>query len=239
MQDGRNWRIYWQYKEDTDFVARWLADTAKRCGYPDSLRIPTSPAKSSVTPPEYQKPTKLEGKAREQAKEESESELPQPATPTYKIGHEDFINLARFVSEYTKCRVPVPADFFTAIDRAIRLRKEHNSMYTSFDDISARHGHFIGILECVREILTPLDNTGTPDEATGRSNTAQDNNLANRFSGLEVQEPTESSPPGHRLTSLPTSPPIITTRQHITRIHSSPLSALCCCSKTMPKSVES
>ncbi|KAL5000234.1 hypothetical protein BDV10DRAFT_183557 [Aspergillus recurvatus] len=193
MQDSRNWSIYRQYKEDTDVVATWLADTAKRCGYPDNLRIPPSTAKSSVTPQQYQKnPQSWEEKHRnKQKRNRSQSSHSQQHQP--KIGREDFINLARFIGEYIKCPARVPADFFTAIDRAIRLRKERISMCASFDDTSARHSHFLGILECVREILTPSDDTDPPYEATDRSSTAEDNAFADRLSGIEVQEPLEAS----------------------------------------------
>jgi hypothetical protein len=206
---------YQQYKSDSDTVATWLANTAKQNGYPKDLLDSHKP--QPAAPP---KPGRLKGRARKlahaasearQAREQnsepaSTQEISQP--PRYLIAVKDFINLSEWIAGSTKPRIKVPATFIAVLDRAIVTRKEHHRLWQSKDDSSESdsrfqnsaedtHLYFIGVLEKVREILTPLKcpqdpekiNTAPSQEVSDASNHLS--HFTNQFDALEVEEPSE------------------------------------------------
>ncbi|KAL2853954.1 hypothetical protein BJX68DRAFT_254001 [Aspergillus pseudodeflectus] len=171
---------YLQYKTDTDAVARWLVATAKTCGFPvDTLggAPPVSSSGGGVEPSERHK-----GKARKLAREGATipgaTLLNKSNTPMHVIALKDFISLA------TKPVVKVPATFVSVLDQAISVRRDHGvhaeaqlAPGPESQEFPERHNYFIGVLEHVRQALRPRMSIS---------------NLANRFAGLDVEEPSEA-----------------------------------------------
>lgn len=198
---------YQQYKEDTNAIAAWLASTARRCGYPADLLQP-SPANHRPAP----RSQKLKGKARKQAKEAAESrhqageQAPGTATPptrpSYIIAIKDFISLAEFIAGSTELRVKVPPTVAAVLNRSIDVRKKHAQTLASQqdealrdEDSDNRHLYFVGILERVREILTPYMSPGATDDSLAQEQakaTEEVGHLTNSFARLDVQEPSEA-----------------------------------------------
>jgi hypothetical protein len=53
---------------------------------------------------------------------------PAPARPvTYTIAIKDFVSLAEYIVAFQKPPVKVPSSFVSVLDRAIALRRKHNS----------------------------------------------------------------------------------------------------------------
>ena len=207
------------YKQDTDNIANWLANKAKQCGYPSDLLDHTDiPSSSSSQPP---KPSKrLKGKARKQATDAAkshgtQSETPQvasnpPVRPSYIIKIKDFTTLAEYIAGFTKPVVEVPKSLANVLNRAIALRRQHNtwsrkkeSSDEPTDQVNAdeSHSYFLGILERTREILKPrmpsdmiddflskpLSGISINEGPEGQSNSQ----IGNIFDSLDVQEPSQ------------------------------------------------
>ncbi|KAI9374303.1 hypothetical protein BJX61DRAFT_319974 [Aspergillus egyptiacus] len=186
---NRGSSTYWQYKADTDFVASWLAKTAKRCGYPNDLLIAPTP-RDAGSQTEHAKSKRLKGKARKMANQSSASaSSTHPPKPTYKIALGDFVRLAQFIGQYTKRRVRVPENFVVALDRAIKLRKSYSSMYAESGDANGTHNFFIEVLERVRGILSPLILNETSRDKNHGDGSPE--SVSNMYSNLTVQEPSE------------------------------------------------
>ncbi|KAI3326842.1 hypothetical protein HD806DRAFT_488357 [Xylariaceae sp. AK1471] len=178
---------YQLYKQDTDSVAAWLASTAKSLGFSADLSSATASATSSSKPGGS---GRLKGKARSQAKKQAVN-LKQPlpsAVPKYVISIKDFVPLAEYVAAKA---TPVPDTVRTTIDRVIAARsgfgarlEKHGKVLSEISD--AKHQYFIGVLEKVREALTPfMPIHGVNQDAF------TDDNLSNRFAGLAVYEPSQ------------------------------------------------
>ncbi|KAF5701091.1 hypothetical protein FMUND_14054 [Fusarium mundagurra] len=162
---------YQQYKADTDSVAAWLASTAKACGYPADLLTSTSA-----------QPSQPKGGAPSAAPVE-------PTRPKYIIAIKDFIPLAEYIFASTKPLISVPKSLAETIDRVIYMRsrfgaqlEEHGAEVNDKSD--EKHNYFIGVLESVRSVLRPRMPTDTPSYDSIEE-------LTNRFSGLNVYEPSQ------------------------------------------------
>ncbi|KAK3311172.1 uncharacterized protein B0T15DRAFT_489798 [Chaetomium strumarium] len=170
--------IYQQYKKDTNSVASRLASTAKACGYPASLL-------SSGSWDVQAKGNKA-GKGRKGRKQQA------AGGGKYIVALADFRPLANFIARSSKLRpVSVPDSFVTTIDRLIALRASFRTHLAKHGaepaaDADARHSHFVGVLEAVRDALRPRMSTPPP-----RFDGADDGR-ANRFSILPVYEPSEA-----------------------------------------------
>ncbi|KAI0903890.1 hypothetical protein F4823DRAFT_629042 [Ustulina deusta] len=179
---------YQRYKQDTDSVAAWLASTAKSLGFSADSPSATASALSSRKPAgggchkgKARAHTKKHGAARKQS--------PLSVVPKHVINIKDFVLLAEFVAEKA---TSVPDTVRTTIDRVIavrsgfgaRLEKQGKPLCEVSD---AKHQYFIGVLEKVREVLTPL--MPVPDNTT--QDTSADENLKNRFAALAVYEPSQ------------------------------------------------
>ncbi|KAH0525701.1 hypothetical protein TsFJ059_009123 [Trichoderma semiorbis] len=185
--------IYQKYKADTDFLAEWLAVTAKTNGY--EVAATNSIATGG----------RLKGKARKLAKAGAakssqtatagvSSGSPGNGTAAPKFTHlikiKDFEALATFVSKVNDLKIP--KDFVFALDRVIVARKGFADRLTSsgleVNSLSeGRHSFFVEVLEKVRHILKPLIGTTKPDsEETTRADIKPDGVAKNIFSVLEV-----------------------------------------------------
>lgn len=184
--------VYQQYKEDTNAVASWLASTAKSRGYPADL---LSGASSQATVPEHSK--RLKGKARKQAKaaaQEAQASSSTPSNPDYIIAIKDFIPLAEFVAASKKPVISVPLSFAKTLNRVISTRSGFGSRLAELSDspdVSAdsTHSYFVGVLEKVREVLTPRFPLATRDTASVRTQSNPVTDIGGRFAGLSVEEP--------------------------------------------------
>ncbi|KAG6035632.1 hypothetical protein E4U41_005999 [Claviceps citrina] len=176
---------YQQYKEDTNSIAAWLASTAKAAGF--SVNV-LSPESSGASIPASSR--RLKGKARVKAKKQA-ARLPAkpsaaPTQSTYIIGIKDFITLAEYIASKA---VAVPRELGKTIQRVINARSGFGSRLENHGQVvpelsAARHTHFVGVLEKVRQVLSPLMPTETSDETT-----SQTSELSNRFANLVVFEP--------------------------------------------------
>ncbi|KAG6081582.1 hypothetical protein E4U30_006691 [Claviceps sp. LM220 group G6] len=179
---------YRQYKEDTNAIAAWLASTAKAFGFPADLLSPppSAPQASSTAAPKG----RLKGKARKQAKEQASAStagLPaESKLPTHIIRIKDFVPLAEHIASKA---VAVPRELCKTIQRVIHARSGFGSKLEDHGEtvpnLSAEtHMHFVGVLEEVRQVLTPLMPTENSEESPSELR-----ELRNRFAGLAVYEP--------------------------------------------------
>ncbi|CAD0096497.1 unnamed protein product [Aureobasidium mustum] len=203
---------YTIYKEDTDSVATWLASTARRCGYSFDLL-------TTVAKPASQTAPRLKGKARKLAKvaasTKNESlESKQSGTTTYTIAVKDFIPLAEYIAAFQQPPVKVPSSFVRVLDRAITLRRKHNSWFKDADQSSMDDGHnfFLGVLERVRETLKSRLPTDTVDDPMTRFSTSSitkssdQSHTVNAFAALALEEPSDkflNTPPPKKATEHP------------------------------------
>lgn len=128
---------YWQYKQDTDSVAGWLASTAKSLGYSAAdLQSLVAAASASKA---VESGGRLKGKARAQAKKRAAASAATqkqplvPAAPKYIISVDDFIPLAMYIASKT---IPVPRVLKNTIDRVIAAR-------SGFGSKLEKHGHVL------------------------------------------------------------------------------------------------
>ncbi|KAF2105763.1 hypothetical protein BDV96DRAFT_655337 [Lophiotrema nucula] len=164
---------YRKYKKDTEYIAGWLAHTAKQCGY-----------EVETAQPEQQPSGRKKGKARKAAK-------PTPSTkdappPNFIIRVADFRAMAEAIASF-KPRVDVPGALEYVFNRAIEARRKVWTWWEashSGSDSNKRHSHFIGILEAALDILKPL----IPRESRINTDDLEHLNLRNRFDGLAVEE---------------------------------------------------
>lgn len=195
---------YLEYKADTNSVAQWLASTAIKYGYPKDLLLGTNQQQ------QVQQPSRrLKGKARKLAREAT-AEKPQnsaaPANeqqniPRHIIAIKEFTTLAEYIAGRTNPPVRVPGTFISAIDRAISVRRSHGLEAAALQpdtpetrDSNESHGFFIGVLQRVRDVLRPrmlTEQTGV-QVSTEDQLTEDAQRLANKFEGLEVEEPSET-----------------------------------------------
>ena len=183
---------YLQYKSDTDTVASWLANTARKCGYPADLLIKGKQKQHASG--------RLKGKARNLAQNapNKPASLAPPAQ-TYIIAVKDFIGLAEYIVGYKRTRVEVPSGCASSLHRAIAVRRSYGADISEAMEKTAksqasddRHSYFIGVLEHVRDILRPLMPESlknmAPETETKR---ADADKISNLFDKLKLFEPSE------------------------------------------------
>lgn len=198
------------YKEDTDSVASWLASTARRCGYSLNLLDNAAGQVSGQKMPKKKKKKKKNGKALnpvDTLTTEDNRSNPSPAGPvTYTIAIKDFISLAEHIVAFQKPPVKVPTAFVKALDRAIALRKKHNSWFNGAGQSSKddEHAFFLDILERVRQTLksrmpsNTIDDRITKPSSTSTPESSDRSHIGNIFEGLTLEEPSDeflSAPP--------------------------------------------
>lgn len=180
------------YKEDTDFVASWLASNAKNCGYPLNL---LSNVAGRLSRQETRKKTK---KKKNVAQDNGPS--PAHAKPiTYTIAIKDFVPLAEHIVAFQKPPVRVPSTFVKVLDRAIALRKKHNSWFSDTSGSSKNNGHtfFLSTLERVRKILKSRMPSDTVDDpltkilASTTTKSLDRSHVGNVFAGLSFEDPSD------------------------------------------------
>ena len=192
---------YFQYKADTDYVAAWLATTAKECGYSADPVITDSPKHQEGE--KRQGSSRMKGKARKLARaaasvaSDNKDSPCESSEPAHTIAVKDFVELAKFIADYKQKPVEVPPSFVASLRRAISIRKSYGANISdnlpqtqeSFES-NRRHLHFICVLECVLSILSPF----ISDSAKSQVSDMQPPNmerLSNKFDTLELYEPSE------------------------------------------------
>ena len=206
---------YQTYKEDTDFIAKWLAVKAKQCGYPtDLLSSHNPPTSAPQAPRSSQRPKGAKRKKAKKAAQGSSASSKDPSSPSdapkYTIKVKDFTALAECIAQSTKPAVKVPLALAKALNRAIKLRQQHNKrsrgqtgsgVSTDVEDSNKSHSYFLGVLESTREILKGLmpsemhgdllshpSSTASSQEESGTSSKAQ---ISNVFEHLHIHEPSQ------------------------------------------------
>ncbi|KAI1204236.1 uncharacterized protein F4807DRAFT_472383 [Annulohypoxylon truncatum] len=169
-----------QYKADTNYIATWLATTAKAHGSKLENLGPPKP------------PGRPKGKARKQAKQASDKSTDR----TYVIAIRDFVPLAEYISNHNP-PIPVPESLAASLRRAIKSRGEFGGRLRKYGyDLDAladdSHEHFVGILARVCNVLRPrmTFKQKPTDKQDASCDTAND--FANYFGHLSIEEPPES-----------------------------------------------
>ncbi|KAF4933695.1 hypothetical protein CGCF413_v009041 [Colletotrichum fructicola] len=175
--------LYQQYKQDTNFVAAWLATTAKSCGYPSDL-LSEIQAKE-----ESSKPAKNKAKGGKGKKKKKQTDQ----TPKkYTVAVKEFIPLAQYISTAKHKSSIIPDILVSALNRVIDLRTRFSAKLTQDGAKPAtasdlKHSYFLDILIQVRDVLRPrMTAAGSQASHNGLDN------LANRFAGLSLFEPSQS-----------------------------------------------
>ncbi|KAM7206372.1 hypothetical protein V8F20_002721 [Naviculisporaceae sp. PSN 640] len=188
-------RYQHQYKQDTDYVASWLAATARASGYP-AHRLTTvdlqNQAGASITPSSAQPTKRLKGKARKLAVQKSlaaPAAATTPPTVTKKIvAIRDFVPLAEWIAS-REPEVPVPDSLASVLNRVIHLRTAYGEMLpVRIAEDAKSHAYFVGVLEKVRASLKPRMSAKAFEAATAPI--ATDGRLENIFALLSLHEPT-------------------------------------------------
>ncbi|KEQ58310.1 uncharacterized protein M437DRAFT_59780 [Aureobasidium melanogenum CBS 110374] len=205
---------YTIYKEDTDSVATWLASTAKQCGYAlDCLTRPGDDLSSQKGPRLKGKARKL-AKAATSAKSKSSESTAHSGSTTYTIAVKDFIPLAEYIVAFQRPPVRIPSSFVRVLDRAIALRRKHNSWFSNAEKCSKDDGHnfFLGVLERVRETLKSRMPSDTVDDRMTRrpvgstTKSSDKGHIDNAFAALSLEEPGDEfldAPPPEKVTGIP------------------------------------
>ncbi|KAF2146868.1 uncharacterized protein K452DRAFT_242024, partial [Aplosporella prunicola CBS 121167] len=173
---------YQQYKNDTNAIASWLATTAKDCGYSGLAEMAPEGGAGSGRP---------KGKARKKKKKPTSG--PAGSSP-YTISIKDFTDLAEYIvgTEHPAART-VPPNIIDVLSRTICIRKSFAdqlspNLSSNFRDTESekRHSHFVDVLQRVKSILSP--HMSSSEESTSAST----DKFTNAFSGLHIEEPSES-----------------------------------------------
>ncbi|KAI8717223.1 hypothetical protein NCS52_00797500 [Fusarium sp. LHS14.1] len=167
--------IYQQYKQGTDFVASWLASTAKSCGYSTS---DTAPSASNP--------------GQEKTNDKSKGKRPAKET-TFKtvVAIKDFVPMAKIISSH-KPSIKVSQFFLKTLDMVIEMRsgfgKHLDANGVARDHLSDQsHCHFVDVLREVQKILQPC--CSSPDETTSPDPLVHE--IINPFDRLELFEPSQ------------------------------------------------
>lgn len=116
---------YKLYKQDTDYVATWLAQTAKAHGYPDALSEIVDMSKASSR--------RLKGKARKEAKNKGTNQsLETQKTQTYILAIKDFVPLAAFIASQADSVIQVPDLIMNILNRIIEARTHHGQQLNDY-----------------------------------------------------------------------------------------------------------
>lgn len=177
---------YKLYKQDTDYVATWLAQTAKAHGYPNALSEAVDMAKTSSK--------RLKGKARKEAKDRGASRSMQTQkTQHYTLALQDFVPLAAFIANRANSVIHVPGLIMSMLDRVIEVRtrfgqqlKEYGTQTTAQENI--KHQHFIQTLAKVRDTLKPCTRSSPSPSAAAKAPREGLNGVEPSFGALSVSE---------------------------------------------------
>lgn len=174
---------YRQYKQDTKFVATWLASTARSTGY-SSQAVPPEIDPSAQDSNSVGK-NKSKPKTKQQ-KRDAARRIPKERRQ-YVIAIQEFLPLAQHIKLNLTAPSRVPASVLAAIRRVIEARSAANEWFEEQNKNSEEdgHAHFIRILTLVKDILEPM--TGV-EEVAGQESGDDVTLVDNMFEGLEIQD---------------------------------------------------
>ena len=148
---------YKQYKVDTDKLATWLAETARKCGY----------SSDRLTPAEPQEPKLQEGGPKNPPKDNVRADCDITQGPCsrnatrYVIAIRDFIPMAEHIVAFQSPSVVVPDGVVKIITRTILARRrcaawfEQQAQGNNLLNCLTSHSFFIEVLEKTRDTLRP------------------------------------------------------------------------------------
>lgn len=170
--------------EDTNYVANWLAQTARRCGYPIA-----SPASALVTSSDPG--WKVKGKSK--------------APPLKRrLPLEKYIPLSYHIAQHQP-PVEIPISFVNTVKRTIKARQltSHHYNGTAPPPKSDGHAYFVSVLESVLDILKPTFSAQQLDARMTRP--AVTTSVTNAFSTLKVEQSSEEPLPTPAVDTKPLS----------------------------------
>ncbi|ORY71843.1 uncharacterized protein BCR38DRAFT_329289 [Pseudomassariella vexata] len=197
MQPDELGTVYKQYKADTNYLAGWLASTARAHGY--GRKSQSSKPHVNKNHKKHKKHKKRKGRSKGRALPEvNMAEETQAPSKEHIIDVKDFVPLAEYVVAInTKPAVSVPETIVIVTRRVIKVRKDFGSQlrergYKLDEDSDRRHAHFVTILEDVLRILR----LKVASRQQAKVNTSSDTNQAGGnpiegFVHLSVDEPSQ------------------------------------------------
>ncbi len=172
--------------EDINYVANWLAQTARRCGY--TISAPPSTVVTSSGP-------KWRGRKG------------KPKAPPQKrrILIKDYTSLSRQIAQHQP-PVIVPISFVNTAKRAIKARQLTSRHYNATGSPPKNDGHayFVDVLESVLDVLKANFQAQQLDSCIKSLTTIS--GVTNAFSNLEVEESSEAPPSAPAADVKPQSP---------------------------------
>lgn len=175
---------YKRYKQDTETVAGWLAETAANSGYKSDTAI-NAP-----------KEPKLKGRARKLARDAAKQSPNNPRIKhTYTVHTTQFVELASQIVK-AQPKVILTRTLRGIWERAIRARRRFCDWFQSKASTSTlsdeKHSHFAAVLEAALQILKPCwedakESVPSPKTDTRSTNPPHDPD-DNMFRYLEVEE---------------------------------------------------
>ena len=193
---------YKQYKADTDKVATWLAETARKCGYIADVDDPVV------------KVPKLKGRARKLARDAAAAEKKEsplspngpgktPESKRYTVRVKDFVPMAEAIAKSNDASLKIPKSFVNLIKRCIQTRRGTSDWFQENDSSPDkgsidRHLHFADILQNTLQTLIPVHELRTAQadaEKTARAKLTAEKaieppgiGVISSFSLLKVEE---------------------------------------------------
>ena len=164
---------YKQYKWDNNYLANWLAQTARSCGSP---LVPST---------NFSAPSKKKGKNNRKPKPSTTLQPPPKQAIVLKL----YVPLAQHIVQHQPS-VIIPTSLLSTIKRAIKARQEISKSYTEEDARSSHsgHAHFVSVLEQVLDVLKSRFPTPPPARDPSNKSTREDD-FATTFSALKVEQP--------------------------------------------------
>lgn len=179
---------YRQYKQDTKFVATWLAATARSTGY-SSAAVPSQVnAETEATSSNGKKKTKAKAKPKtKKQKRDAARRIPRERRQ-YVITVQEFLPLSEHIKLNLKAPSRVPTSVITAISRVIEARSAANEWFANQNKNTDQdgHAHFIHTLTLVKQILEPL--AGAEEDTTIQESADEVTLVDNMFEGLDIQD---------------------------------------------------
>ncbi|KAK6372635.1 hypothetical protein LTR64_004553 [Lithohypha guttulata] len=171
---------YRLYKQDTDDIATWLAETARLTGYTsEALPAPTQTV---------QVKTKSKGKSKSKTKKQlrdAARRVPKEQRE-HVIPIREFAMLAEHIAQHVEKALKVPLSILHKLQRTIDSRRECSLWFRTYEQdekSDESHAYFLSILEGVYTLLEP--HSSLPSEKM-ESNVQE---IGNLFSHLHVEEP--------------------------------------------------
>ena len=193
---------YSRYKEDTTVFTTWLSKAAMACGY-QAPKVMCQNKTATKIKENQGSAGRLKGKARKEAKDAagaskgSPTDVEPPSSVTkYEITTQELLKQADAIAASKKAGFEIPQNIVRVVQRAIDARKRCAAWFQKTgvhheDGSTARHLHFIGVLEKALNALRPPGSVEpSPPKPKDTLVTLEESNqeLANRFGALDFED---------------------------------------------------